>query len=270
MKAKGAELKFNYKDSFGIVAFTSSLLFSYNKTIVTKYPDTPDATWKYIHPDYQVPMQGKPPAAALGFAWMGLNGMTGDPVGLLNGQLSQSYDKLLTLTPAGDLVFKGSLDPVYYGSLYNQISAFGMYAAFNVVWKGGHYLIANTVDFTNMANGLDLGHKDYLYSWQKPDDEATTQVPSINYTDPLRDMFNSSASIRIKKADFIQLQQLEIGYEATPKVLAKMPFSAVRIYVQASNLGILYQSAPRDINPDYNTANPVPRQYTIGLRVSIK
>jgi TonB-linked SusC/RagA family outer membrane protein len=270
MKAKGAELKFNYKDSFGIFAFTTSLLCSYNKTIVTRYPDTPDATWKYIDPDYHVPLQGRPPSPAFGFAWMGLNGMNGDPIGLLNGQLSQDYDKLLTVTPTGDLVFLGSLDPIYFGSLYNQVSAFGIYAAFNVVWKGGHYLTARTVDFTKMAIGLDMGHKDYLNRWQNPGDEATTQVPSINYTNPLRDLFNASASIRIKKADFIQLQQVEIGYEATPKALARMPFSAARIFIQASNLGILYQSAPRDINPDYNSSNPAPRQYTVGLRVSFK
>jgi TonB-dependent starch-binding outer membrane protein SusC len=130
-----------------------------------------------------------------------------------------------------------------------------------------------TIDYLRMAQGGDHGHADYLLRWQQTGDEAHTSVPSmpsVGFPLPLRDQFNTNAAIRIQKADFIQLQQVQIGYDAIPQFLKGTPVMAARLFVQLTNLGNLYQSASHTIDPEMITGMPAPRTCTIGLRVDLK
>jgi TonB-linked SusC/RagA family outer membrane protein len=270
MKATGAELNLSFKQAGRQFNWISSLLCSYNRTIVTRYPDKAKEPWQYTDNDYHFALEGQSPLPVLGFAWMGLDHNTGDPLGRLNGQASAAYDEIFSQTPVKELVYEGPQEPKFFGTWFNQLSFKGFYVSVNLAYKAGHYLRIPTVDYLRMATVNYKGHPDYENRWQHPGDEAFTSVPSAGIPVPLRDKFNTNAAIHIQKSDFIQLQQIRIGYDAQPRLLQGTPVVSARLFVQLDNLGYLYQSASRTIDPDVNTGLPAPRTFTVGLRIDLK
>jgi TonB-linked SusC/RagA family outer membrane protein len=271
MKTTGADLNLTFKQPGRLFNWTSALLCSYNRTIVTRYSDKADEPWQYSDRDYRFALEGRAPLPVLGFAWMGLDPNTGDPLGRLDGHAAAAYNEILTQTPAEELIYKGSQEPRFFGSWYNQLSIKGFFVSVNLAYKAGHYVRMPTVDYLRMSIGSYLGHSDYEKRWQQPGDEAFTSVPSAGIPVPLRDQFNTNAAIHIQKADFIQLQQMQIGYDAPSTIIQSTPFLSARLFVQMTNLGNIYQSASRIIDPDVNYGGqPAPKTITVGLRIAFK
>ncbi|HEX2628195.1 MAG TPA: SusC/RagA family TonB-linked outer membrane protein, partial [Chitinophagaceae bacterium] len=93
--------------------WTSSLNFSHNKTIVTKY------FGGFVSTTLEHAINPKEGALAFGiysYKWMGLDPLTGDPRGYLNKQISTDYRAIIN-DSSENQVFNGSGIPLYYGNL---------------------------------------------------------------------------------------------------------------------------------------------------------
>jgi TonB-linked SusC/RagA family outer membrane protein len=209
------------------------------------------------------PVEGNPVFSVYSYRWGGLDN-TGDPQGYVNGALSKDYATLVN--PAvKDLVFHGSARPTYFGSFRNNISYDNFSLSFNILYKLGYYFrttsIAYDLLFTNW-----VGHKDYAARWQKPGDENTTNVPSLKYPEAgNRSNFYTGSQVLVEKADNIRLQDIQIGYDFKTSLLKQISVKNLRLFLYASNLGIIWKANNKGLDPDAGTF-PQPMSISAGLR----
>ena len=87
------------------------------------------------------------------------------------------------------------------------------------------------------------------------------------------DAFYSSSEILVEKGDYIRLQDLQFSYDFNDKYLSKMGFQTAQVYINTSNLGIIWRANKFGIDPDVITQNsgyysyPNPRNYSFGIKL---
>ena len=117
-----------------------------------------------------------------------------------------------------------------------------------------------------------LGHSDFAYRWQKEGDEAFTNVPSNTLlSDYNRDSFYRGSSVLVEKADHIRLQYINFNYRFDQSTWKSKVFENLNVFINLSNLGILWKANKSGIDPDFNyetTGLKPPAVYTIGLRAN--
>ena len=74
-----------------------------------------------------------------------------------------------------------------------------------------------------------------------------------------------------QKGDHLRLQEVYLGYELPTKLLDKQRVvKSATIYLQGSNLGLIY-SSKKGFDPDYVYGNIKPmRTFTFGIKVNFK
>lgn len=268
MKGTGVDITLNTRNIVSTkFKWTTKLSASFNRTIITRYPDTADATWKYLDPEFRIPLQGYAPLAVFSLRSRGLDAVNGDPRGFLNGQISKDYEAILTQTPLNELVYNGPEQPVFHGSIYNDFKWKGFNLSFSIIWKLGHYFRNNSISYVDLINGRGFGHVDYEKRWQHPGDEAFTHVPSMKNLNVRRDLFYKLSDVLVEKADNIRLQYVQLGYNFSRQYFKKLPFREARIFIQAANIGILWKATKANTDPDYVSGIPRERTWTIGFSV---
>jgi TonB-linked SusC/RagA family outer membrane protein len=273
MKGKGIDIVIRSKNIDKQFKWYSALLFSYATDKVTNYKVNQDAIWFYCDPQYISPLEGKPLYSIFGFKWMGLDSLSGDPLGYWNKEASKDYTSIIGSKNLSDLIYRGPANPVYFGSIRNTFSYKELELSFNVTWKLGYYFRRNSIDYTNLLYESGPGHTDFNLRWQKRGDEKITSVPSMEY--PIstvnRSRFYKYSDVLIEKGDHIRLQDLQLSYELNKDKIKRLPMQTLRIYVYANNLGILWKANDKGIDPDYISisAIPNPRSYAIGVKVDL-
>lgn len=252
---------FNTKD----FNWQMGLLFSYNKSITDSfYRSSPNAA-QYIRDGSTIsPISGKSLYSVISYAWAGLD-KEGNPQGYLDGKASTDYAGIMTSSDGmNSLVYSGSAMPLYYGAWSNSLQYKRLALTVNVTYKLGYYYRRESINYaTLLATGQ--GHPDYSERWQKPGDELITNVPSFVY--PLvsnRDLFYSQSAINVHRADNIRLQFINLSYDFT---LGKRT-QQFQLYLNAANLGIIWQKDKSGYDPDYSSVLPPAKTFAIGLRGS--
>jgi len=163
-------------------------------------------------------------------------------------------------------VFVGPSNPTYFGSILNSFNYRDFEVSFNITYKFNYFLMKPTFTYSFLANNYsDAG--DYSNRWQKPGDEKITNVPSFVYPfDDLRNTFYAASEANIIKGDHVRLQFINLAYNI-PKIKNLKNCSA-QIYVNASNLGILWKANKFNIDPDFARNIPDPKTYTLGVRIN--
>lgn len=214
---------------------------------------------------------GLPVYSIFAYKWAGLDPQTGDPQGYLDGAVSKDYTSI-TGSEKGieDLKYFGSAIPTTYGSFINTFGYGRFSLDVGLSYKLGYWFRRNSIQYTQLLTNR-IGHSDFGERWQRPGDEAFTNVPSLIYTsNSPRDQFYSGSEVLVEKGDHVRLQYLNLGYEFPVNSSATIPFSSLRIYGAVSNLGILWRANRRGLDPDYsfgtNTLKPVP-SYTLGFNL---
>ena len=135
----------------------------------------------------------------------------------------------------------------------------------------GYYFRRSSINYTNLYNSW-LGHSDFAYRWQKEGDEAFTNVPSNTLmSDYNRDSFYRGSSVLVEKADHIRLQYINFNYRFDQSTWKSKIFENLNVFINLSNLGILWKANKSGIDPDFNyetTGLKPPAVYTIGLRAN--
>lgn len=195
---------------------------------------------------------GKPVYSMFSYKWAGLDPVTGDPQGYLNGVLSKNYTAIIgSGSTLNDLTYHGSAQPTMFGNWGNTFSYGNWELNLQLVYKLGYYFRRESVDYSSLVNQGRMT-PDYAERWQKPGDEQFTQVPSFTY--PLvngRDSFYKGSSALVEKGDHIRLHQVNLSYNFTFKNKNKVGLKSINAFANMSNIGVLWAANSEGIDPDY-------------------
>jgi TonB-linked SusC/RagA family outer membrane protein len=204
----------------------------------------------------------------------GLDPVTGDPRGFLNGEPSTNYAAIRANTNANELVYHGSARPKIFGAFANDIKFKDLTLSANVTYKLGHKFRRSSVNY----EGLFLyyqGHSDFDSRWQKGGDELRTTVPAMPGTiNANRDNFYLYLENLVEDASHVRLQDIKFNYHMA---LTKKKYSVLKdadVFLYANNLGIIWRANKSGIDPDYvpmvnSVFLPQPKTISIGLKIKL-
>ena len=264
----GIDLVLTSENTRGLIKWESSLLLSLAKDWVSRYHYLPSTPISYVSGNY--PQLGKSPTGLYSYRWAGLDSLTGDPKGYLDGQRSKKYLAIMNES-GGGYQYSGSYQPTVYGSLLNTFTWKRWSLSARLGFKGGYWFRRSSVNYDDIVQERTAGHKDFDQRWQKPGDEKKTNIPSIPATDdPLRDAFYLNSEVLITKGDHLRWQDCQVSYNWISTPQKKLPFKQAILYLYVNNPGIIWKANHYGIDPDASGYGdlPVIRSWSIGCRVN--
>ena len=277
LKGNGFELAINSINTTGSVRWETGLSVSYAKMVVSKIYNGGYRASDFISYALQ-PAVGRVAYGLSSYKWGGLDPLTGDPQGYLNGKISKDYVSIFN-DSVQNQVFHGSSQPLYTGYLRNSISWKHFTLSANITFRFDYYFRKTSIDYNSLF-GRWSGSADYYARWQKPGDEKHTNIPSLLYPVPFevsqRDVFYAGSAVNVLRGDNIRLQDARLEYLFDKNTFSKFPFTNIVLFVYANNLNtILWRHAKSPFDPDFaggSDANgaPTPKTYTIGAVINIK
>jgi len=266
IRSKGFDLQLNSRNTNGQVKWSSSVSLSHVRDIVTKFNGTISATPNYVASSGQnfTPLLDKVLYPVFSYKFVGLDPEDGHAIGMLNGVPSTDYSKILT-DSLQHLNYHGSGLPLFYGFLRNNFSYRGVDLSFNLTFKFGYFFQRETINYSNLFDGW-ISHSDYEKRWQKPGDERTTTVPSMNYpNNASMGTFYSRSEATIEKGDHIRLQDIRLSYAFAPRIGKAEKRITWQCYLTTGNVALLWTATKSGLDPDY-TNLPPSRNYSFGLK----
>ena len=271
MEGRGWDFTINSRNTTGVVSWNTRLLFSMNKNRTTSYFAAPfTGVLSYLANGNMIqPVVGKPLHGLAAYKWMGLNDQ-GMPQGLLNGEASTDYmaiNQMAIDNPQGNesIRFIGSSKPQLFGNLINSVAYKGIELAANVSYKGDYYFNKPVTYYYSLFYAGDA-YPDFEKRWQKPGDEAKTNVPGMVYPyNGDRDIFYSRSEINALKADHLRLEYVSLAWQQK-KQLGYRTVN-VRLFANASNLGIIWRANKEHIDPEFPYRIRPAKTYSLGVQI---
>lgn len=268
MKGSGFDISITTRNINRQIKWSTILLFNHAIDKITNYGTRYATIAEYYNATKLNPLADRPLYAVYALKWEGLDPLTGDPRGRLNGSISTDYNSILSSTNLKDLIYVGPANPTLFGALRNVISWRQFELSLNITWRAGHYFRRPTIQYLNTFYGFSPGHIDYVNRWQKPGDELVTYIPSSNYSYSIsRDEFFENSEVLVEKGDNIRLQDIRVSYEMNRSQSRKLLMQSLSIYFYVNNVGLLWKATKHDIDPDYYTSIPNPRTWTMGIKM---
>lgn len=201
------------------------------------------------------------------YQWGGLDGQTGMPIGFLEGSESQNYGQITgTGTDVSDLVYHGSAMPTAFGSIGNEFSYAGFSITARLAYKGGYFFRRQTIEYSGMINGMQA-HPDYSLRWMEAGDETKTDIPAFVYPYPVQaESFYKNSEPFVERGDHLRLQYINLAYERS-KLPPGFPIRSIRFYAIGNNLGLLWKSNSRGLDPEASMIPPV-RSTVFGIKAN--
>lgn len=274
MKGKGIDIVLNNNKKIAQFRWLTSLLLNYNSNKTTAYFSEGSKRISTLTGagGSISPVIGKPLYAIAAYRWGGLNA-AGNPQGFVNGQLSTDYAAILdegrVKGTEGNLIYVGPTSPTIFGSFINTISWRQFAVAVNVVYKFGYHFRKPTISFTQLVSS-GAGHSDFAKRWQKPGDELLTNIPAFAYPfNYEREDFFALSQINVLKADHIRFQYINLNYTLSKANWNKSPFNELQVYLNLSNMGIIWRANREKLDPDYPGTLSPPKTLAFGIRASL-
>jgi hypothetical protein len=82
-----------------------------------------------------------------------------------------------------------------------------------------------------------------------------------------RDIFYQNSEVLIERGDHVRLQDIQLGYTLGRPARPKLPVQAIKFYLYANNIGILWKANHVGIDPDYIQSIPFPRTLALGVKI---
>jgi len=274
MKANGVDITLNSLNIDRTFKWSSVLNFSYAAEKITDFfvrnMSASNFVTFYNGANKVTGMSGKPVHAMFGYRWAGLNPENGNPRGYFDGEITEDYRKLTgSDSQVSDLTYFGSALPTTYGTFLNSFSYKGLTLDVSVILKLGYYFRRPSLSYSALYASWS-GHVEYSERWQKPGDEAKTDVPSLVYpANSNRDRFYQYSEATVLKGDHIRLQYVNLAYALAPQWISRWGIQGAQVFLNLSNLGIIWKANEEGIDPDYirslyQTGNP--RRVSLGLK----
>lgn len=282
IRDKGVDLTFRSNNEFGAFRWNSVLLFSYVLDKVTKYSLEQAAVDNYLNASALNPLLGHPLYSVYALRWGGLDPQNGNPIGYINpvknaagqivtpGEATENYSQIVNSADLSNLIYKGPVNPPYFGSWRNSVYWRQWGLSWNILYKFGYVFRRTSINYTELFEGTSPGSPDYDRRWQHAGDELRTNVPSMPTAnlsgDEQRDEFYTNSAVLIEKGDQIRLQDIQVIYDITRHAHPKLPAELLRFYLYANNLGILWKANHAGIDPDFLSTMPNPRTLALGVK----
>jgi TonB-linked SusC/RagA family outer membrane protein len=266
-KGHGLDLSLQTLNIRGKFSWTSNFIFSHVTDVVSAYAQPAlAANYLTFGSSGSYALQGRPLFAVYSYRSAGLDLLTGDPRGYLNGQVSTDYNAMIAAATPENLVFHGSSRPVTFGALRNTFAYGALELSLNISYRLGYYYRRPSVLY-GYDHGLTQQSGDFAKRWQQPGDEAHTVVPSMPaQTNLPRDQFYSYSSALVEKGDNIRLQDLRLGWTFRKGTFAFLPQGSLQVYLYAANMGILWRANHSHTDPEAVGSYSVPSTLAAGLR----
>ncbi|WP_169725026.1 SusC/RagA family TonB-linked outer membrane protein [Algoriphagus terrigena] len=266
-QTRGFDLILNSVNILQPIRWSSQLLLSGLKNEVIRFEGARTASQYMGAAGNVVPLEGRPLFAVYSYPWGGLDPDTGNPLGFLDGELSEDYAGIISAATPNTIQFHGSARPTVFGSLRNTLEWKGWNLSMNISFRLGYYYRRRSVDYTALSRG-EISHADYGDRWLSPGDEQITQIPSQPAAlNTLRHNFYQSSSLLVEKGDHIRFQDIRLGYTWSKDNSPRLPFQRMEVFSYLNNLGILWKATGDTQDPDYPGMRPL-RTAAFGIRVN--
>lgn len=268
MITRGVDLTLNLKTPISHFVGNTTFLFNYVKNKVTNYKLNAGSNYDVISGNYNNPLIGFPLYSIFYFPSSKLD-EKGNPQGYINNSISEDYSAILNTIDRNYIKFKGSATPVIFGSVITNWTYRDFDLSIGVSYKLGYYFRKPSINYTALFAGA-YQQSDFDKRWQKPGDENTTEVPSMVYSrDSNRDIFYNYSDKLIQRADNIRLQDLKLGYTITRIKPHQFPFSSLKFYIYANNLGIIWKANHSNLDPDSPFLPHSARSISLGIKANL-
>ncbi|MBW7892902.1 MAG: SusC/RagA family TonB-linked outer membrane protein, partial [Chitinophagaceae bacterium] len=272
MKGNGVDIDVTSRNLQGKINWTTNWLLSFVTDKITDYK-IQFSSFNLVQSGegYSVnifPVVDRPVYSVYSYQWGGLDPVTGDPQGFVDGRLSKDYSAIRNTTKPEELFFHGSARPRAFGALRNTFAYRNFQLSVNLTYKLNYYFRKPSISYTGFFNYW-LANSDYSLRWQKPGDENFTNVPSVVYpTNSSRDDFYNYSSVLVEKADHIRLQDIQLSYTISNTNRMKLPFDTFQVFAYANNLGIIWKANNAGIDPDYVSGYINPKTFSAGIKAT--
>ncbi len=270
ISGNGVDVTLNTRTLVGKFKWNTVLLFNYNSDKTTKYETTEanKIVSKLGGGGLIIPVIGKPLYSISAYKWGGLDA-NGNPQGYVDGKKSTDYNAIFTegfkKGSEGNVVYVGPSSPPIFGSLINTFGYKGISLSVNLIYKLGYYFQKAALSYSGLIN-YGAGTRDYDKRWMRPGDELKTNVPSFVYpVDGSRDGFYALSEATVLKADNIRIQYINLSWLLPFK---NSNFQNIELYINASNLGIIWRANKENLDPDYPTSLLPEKSYAFGIRAN--
>lgn len=269
LSSRGADLNLHIKWLNKKVRWQTSLLCSYVTSKVTRYFSESSNKGSFTGAGYKItPIVGKDPYAIISYRFAGLDPLTGDPLGYLNGSVSNNYTQLLRPASFDDLEIRGTTRPPLYGNLSNRFSYRGWSLSVNMAFYLGYYFRKAGISYSSLMSSW-LMNRDYDRRWKQPGDEANTTVPSMVYpSNGNRDLFYQKSSATVLKGDHLRLHDARISYSPGWQGLKHAVLKNAEFYCYVSNIGLIWAANKEKIDPLYGDVIPAPVSVAFGINTN--
>ncbi len=267
MKGRGLDVELHSSNITGRQAYwKSDLLLSYNTSKVTRYSASAygvsDGTSMYLK-------EGKQLFPVISYRWAGLNS-EGAPQGYdSEGKPTTDYNALTGLRDTPDeFAYSGSAVPELFGSLRNRLGWKNLELSFAISYKLNYSFRRLTTDY-NQLFSVGRNHADFSERWMQPEDERRTNVPAMTYPVNSTAMsFYTASEATVEKGGIARLQFVNLSW--TWRARDESPFSDLKVFVNASNLGVLWRANKRGLDPDVIGwyAMPAGRNFSVGVNAN--
>ncbi|MBK0378546.1 SusC/RagA family TonB-linked outer membrane protein [Mucilaginibacter segetis] len=268
IRSHGVDVVLNSVNLDGALKWRTLLLFNYVSYKTTKNLNPPASQGLVSDGLYIFPVVGYNPYVIVSYRWAGLDPQTGDPQGYVNGKVSKDY-QAITQNPVSEQAISGSAIPPVFGTLRNNLDWKNWSLSWNITYRFNYFFRRPVVNYSDLIN-KNIGYSEYDQRWQKPGDEAFTNVPSFVYPDnTLRDNFYRYAEVNVEKADNIKLTDLSLSYQWAPKS-KPLGFHSLTFTFYTNQMNImLWRANKRGLDPDiiYNVKPPV--TYAAGIKATL-
>lgn len=270
----GIDFQLNSRNLNGNFSWNTTFNISMYKDKVLQYYLSSQQGSSFVQADPIVSgIEGLPVYSIFSYKWAGLDPLTGDPRGYLNGVPSTVYNSLTgSYTKITDLTYHGSVIPQYFGNLNNSFGYRNFTLSVSLSFKFDYYFRRKSVDYNSLFI-TGAGHADFQNRWRTPGDENNTSVPSMIYPAiSARDDFYRYSDILVEKGDHIRIQYVNLNYVFNNSLIRPIGIKSLSIYANISNLGIIYRANKHNLDPEYVTSlfNLPPRNtFSLGLRTTL-
>ncbi|NDV45595.1 SusC/RagA family TonB-linked outer membrane protein [Paludibacter sp. 221] len=181
----------------------------------------------------------------------------------------------------GFLKYEGPTDPTINGSFGNLFTYKNFSLNLFITYSFGNVVRLDPV-FKSKYTDMDAMPREFNNRWRMPGDKLKTNVPVIASVRQEKDIPNlkyaynayNYSDIRIASGGFIRMKEISLSYDFKKEWIQHLNLNSLQLKVQGTNLFLLY--ADKKLNgqdPEFfrsgGVSTPVPKQFTVTLRVSL-
>ena len=161
--------------------------------------------------------------------------------------------------------------PVWQGGFGANVSYKGFSLSNQWVWFSDIY--RNNLDLADLEGNANIANSNsaasLLGAWKQPGD--ITEIPRVNGQFSGVDFINISDRY-LEDASYLRLRNISLGYDFNKKVLEKLPFTRLNIYVQGENLVTFSKWRGWDAEGGFTATAvsnyPTPKIYSFGVNLT--